>query len=407
MPDNTIPTRVEGSVVDPKEQQKIEKSIKGKKELAPSVAEQSGTFVDWRKIRDELGQPFLGDRPPPLRKLKEMAKDPMLRFGMHYITTPHVRAQYHMDARDKDGPNAQIAGFMDSLWRPIHPSFMMQALLSIRWGNQPMAKRFATGNPGGVYQDTTEQDPAKQMKPVWDEGNVDPIILKTFVPLDPQRCQPLFDDSTGEFDGIQYEVPAADRKRNLGFGGAGSNDNFREIDVYHSLWITHNRADEFGSIYGFPRLGLAYRYWWSHWYCWAMIDRAIERMAIPPLIAYHPEGDYEDPDDPSATLPYSEIALNTAEQLRANAIAAVPSTLAAAGLDERGTQQREWEFKFLETVNAPIEQMIAFTQYCDVMKLRSIWIPESVLTQGEGGSAQRNIVSQMTETFIESQANLA
>lgn len=406
MPQPKITTRVEGSVADPKEQAKIEKSIRGKKGQAPSTAEQSGTFVDWQQIRDSLGQPFVADRPPPLRKLKEMAKDPMLRFGMHHITTPHVRAQYHFEAIDNDGPNAQVAGFFDSMWRPVHASYMMQSLLSVRWGHQPLVKRFVSGNPGGVYRDTTEQNVENQMKPVWDEGTIEPIILDTFVPLDPQRCQPLFDDSSGEFTGIQYEVPAADRKRNLGFGSSSSNDNFREIDVYHALWITHNRAEEMGSIYGYPRLALAYRYWWSHWYAWAMIDRAIERMAIPPLVAYHPEGDWEDPENPEETRPYSEIALDTAERLRANAIAAVPSTLQSSGLDEKGSNQREWEFKFLETENAPIEQMIAFAQYCDVMKLRSIWIPEGSLIEGEGGSAQRNIVSQMTETFVESQANL-
>src|SRR3954467_5665321 len=128
MPTNSIPSRVDGSVVDPKEQQKIEKALKSK-EIAPPVAVQSGTFVDWKKIRDELGQPFIADRPPPLRKLKEMAKDPMLRFGLHYTTVPHIRANYHFEARDKDGQNAQVAGFFDSAWKPIHADFMLKALL--------------------------------------------------------------------------------------------------------------------------------------------------------------------------------------------------------------------------------------------------------------------------------------
>src|SRR4051794_29569793 len=407
MPTNNIPSRIDGSVTDPKDQQKIEKALKSK-EIAPPTAVQSGTFVDWQQIRDQLGQPFIADRPPPLRKLKEMAKDPMLRFGMHFISTPHVRAQFHIEAKDSKGINAQVAGFLDSAWRQIHASFMMQALMSMRWGHQPMVKRFATGNPGGTYRDETEADPAKQMKPVWDEGSVEPIIWKTFVPLDPGRCQPLWDDSTGEFNGISYQPGTSDIKKALGFGGSTGTKNTIEIDVYRSLWVTHNRSDEFGSIYGYPRLAFAYRYWWSHWYTWAMIDRSIERMAIPPMIAYHPAGEWEDPDNPSETVPYWEIALDTAEKLRSNAIASVPSTLASSGLDERGTQMREWDFQFLETKNAPIEQMIAFTQYCDVMKLRSIWIPEGALIEGEGGggSAQRNIVTQMYENFVESQANL-
>src|SRR4051794_34897746 len=110
MPTNQIPSRIDGNVTDPKEQKKIEKSIKSK-ESAPSTAVQSGSYVDWKNIQEQLGQPYIADRPPPLRKLKEMAKDPMLRFGMHFISTPHVRAQFHIEAKDSNGINAQVAGF--------------------------------------------------------------------------------------------------------------------------------------------------------------------------------------------------------------------------------------------------------------------------------------------------------
>lgn len=398
------PTRIESAKVDPKDQRAIDNAIRGK-ELAPSFAEQSGTFVDWKKIRDELGQPF-NFETIPLRKLKQMSKDPMLRFGLHYITTPHIRAPYHIEARDKNGINAQVAGFMGEAWKIIHANYIMQSLLSLRWGHQPIVKRFQMANPGGVYRDETEADPAKQLKPVWDEGNVLPVIWKPFVALDPARCEPIFDDTTGEFAGINYEVPSSDKKKKSGSGSGSATKAFREIDVFRSLWITHDRDSQFGSIYGYPRIGHAYRYWWSYWYSWAMIDRAIERMAVPPLLAYHPVGDWEDPDNPDETQPYHEIALDAAERLRSNAIAAVPSTLATAGLEDKGTQQREWDFKFLETENLPIEQMLLFAQYCDVMKLRSLWVPEQAFIEGQGGSSSRNVTERMSEAHIESQANL-
>ena len=121
-----------------------------------------------------------------------------------------------------------------------------------------------------------------------------------------------------------------------------------EYDVYHTLWVTNQKDNEFGNLYGFPLIGHAYRFWWSYWFLWANLDRAFERMAVPPLVAYHPEGDYMD-EDTGERVPYWQIAIEAAERLRSNAVAAVPGTIATAGLEERGTQQREWEFKFLET----------------------------------------------------------
>jgi hypothetical protein len=406
MPTTDIKASIDNGAVDPKEVAAIERSLKAR-EQAPTVLEQSGTYIDWKNVRDQLGQPHIMGRRPALRKLDEIRRDPMIAFGLHYRKTPLVRAEYHIEAVDKDGPNAQIAGFMDAAWRQIHARYIFQHTQDFDYGFASIVKRFMLGNPGGTYFDPEEENPENQMKPVWDEGSVDPIIWKPFVGLPPAQVQPAFNND-GEFDGILYELSAAQQGgRGVGFKAKSTKGNDRErvIDVYHSLWATNDKDGEYGSIFGWPLIAHAYRFWWSYWYLWANLDRAFERMAVPPLVAYHPEGDYVDPDDPSQKIPYWEIALEAAERLRSNAIAAVPSTLATAGLDERGTQMREWEFRFLET---PVQNFDAIGQhlsYLDVMKLRAIWVPEQAFIEGEGGTSSRNVAAQMAEIFMESQAN--
>ena len=168
--------------------------------------------------------------------------------------------------------------------------------------------------------------------------------------------------------------------------------------------MTNQKDNEFGNLYGFPLIGHAYRFWWSYWFLWANLDRAFERMAVPPLVAYHPEGDYID-EDTGERVPYWQIAIEAAERLRSNAIAAVPGTIATAGLEERGTQQREWEFRFLETPSNNFSAIEQHLSYLDVMKLRACWVPEQAFIEGEGGTSSRNVAAQMAEIFLESQAN--
>jgi hypothetical protein len=403
MPDTSIKSNIDTGQVDPKEVAAIEKSIKATDE-APRIGDQTATFTDWQAARAALGAPFIADRPPPLRKLREMRRDAMFAFALHYRRTPLVRAQWHVDARDKNGANAQVAGYMDSAWRKIHARYIFQHTQDFEFGYAGIIKRFMEGNPGGTYYDDQEADPANAVKPVWDEGNVLPIIWKTFVGLPPERISPAFDDNTGEFIGINYELNTQEQARAQRGGGRQSAGNSRPYDIYHSLWATNDIDSVNGSLYGYPLLAYGYRFWWSYWFLWANLDRAFERMALPPMIAYHPEGDYYDPET-NERVPNWQIAQEAAEALRSNAIAAVPSTLATAGLDEKGTQLRDWSFEFL---NVPTQNFSAIHEqlnYMDVMKLRSLWVPEQAFVEGEGGTSSRNVAAQMGEIFNESQAN--
>lgn len=392
---------------DPRQIELLRKSLEGV-EQAPTTRDQSPSGVDWKRLSQQLGAPF-DPTKVPLRKLREMREDPMISFALHYILVTQARADWHMEAKDANGPNPQVAAFMDAAWRQIHARYIMQhGGGTLSFGYQAIAKRFQLANPGGIYIDPL----SGESKPAWDEGSVMPRIWKPFVALEPERATARFTETgpdEGDFDGIDLEISPAQRGKRRGVKTRSSkkgNQNTIEIDVFHSLWATNDRDSVFGNIYGRPRIRHAYRYWWSYWWRWGQYDRAFERMAVPPIVAYHPDGSWTDPES-GEKIPYQTIALNAAERLRSNAIAAVPSTLASSGLDEKGTQKREWEFEFVEPKGgANFSHFDVAFNYLDVMKLRSIWVPEQAFIEGEGGTSSRNVAAQMAEIFLESQALL-
>jgi len=390
-----------GGITD-KEVDKIKRML-GRREQAPTVAESSFGGPDWKRVLNELGDPFDFSRIP-MKKRYQMRLDPMIAFALHYKEVPLATVPWHINARDKNGARADVAAFFDRAWRPIHASYVFQHEMRKWLGYVPIVERFEAANPGGTYIDPRESDPEKQEKPIWDEGpNILPYVWKHFVALPPERCDPRWDDRNGAFNGITYRPPGT-LERHPGFK---SRKNIikkmavREIDIFHSLWITNERHVNFNSIYGYPAVGRAYPYWWSYWFRWAMSDRAFERHAVPPMLAYHPEGGTWDEDE-GRNIPNWQIALEAADRLRSNAIAAVPSSLETAGIDG-GTAMPAWRFEFLQPSGENFTWMDESFNYLDVMKLRSMWVPEQAFIEGEGGTSSRNVAAAMAESFNASQ----
>lgn len=394
--------KIDEGGVDPKDQAKAEKSIKGL-DQAPTTAQQTPTQDQWTAMRDVLGPPFDSERVT-LYQMRQMRKDAMIAFGLHYIKVPLVRAEWHIEARDKDGPNAQVAAFIDAALRMIYARLIFQRTLALDFGFNASVKRFIMKNPGGIYNDNREENPENRIKPIWDEGSVEPIIWKAPTPLRPELVKPVFDDKTGEFAGMTYDAPQVQRASTK--TSRGKQKGVMEIDVYHSYWGTNAKDDEHGSIYGFPRTGHARDYWWSYKFLFQLSNRGYERVAIPPVVAYYPEGSSVIDELTGEMRPNWEIALEMADRLRSNAVAAVPSTMAEAGLGEASGTQRAWGFEFLETPFQALQTFDARFNYLNVMKLRSVWVPEQAFIEGEGGTSSRNVAAQMAEIFIESQALL-
>lgn len=401
-----INPQIETSEIDDKEVTKILRSILSR-EQAPTVAEQTPDSSAWTAMRDVLGPPF-DDERVTLKQMRMLRKDPMIAFGLHYRKVPMVSGEWHIEARDKRGPNPQVAGFVDAALRMIYARLIFQRTLAYDFGFASIVKRFIQQDPLGVYEDDTDLDEAglPKIKPVWNEGSILPKIWKAPVVLRPERVTPVFDDKTGEFSGMEYDVPPAQRGKSTGFNSRSKkkNQSQREVDVYHSYWGTHRKDDELGSIYGYPLTGFARYYWWAYWFLYHMSNRAYERIAIPPILAYHPPGSTIVDTASGATRPNWEIALEMAERLRSNAVAAVPSTMAETGMDSTSNSQREWDFKFMETPTEALSVFDSRFNYLNIMKLRAVWVPEMAVMGNEQGNSGGNIAETMFDVFTESLA---
>jgi hypothetical protein len=391
--------------VTPEEAAAIRASVSSNQEQAPSQ-QQRAAFQNWRQAMDQLGDPYSVEQIP-ISKLKMMRRDPVIGFGLSFIKTPHIRARWYIDAKDINGPNAQVAAHLDHDLRRIMASLVLQWCNSLDFGFQAIAKRFELGVPSGTY---VAQNPDGTMseQPIWSQGNIQPIRWKPFVSLPPETVEPNWAPD-GSFNGINYDgssngappggvgaTPAAGG----GGGGGAQNEQKFDIDRYHSLWVTNEREQNFGSIFGYPRLGYAYRYWWSYWFRWAITDRAFEKKADPSILIYHPEGEFTDPVS-GQTMAYSDYALAMGNRMRSGGVITLPSTPYEG--TNGPTSVREWEIDFTkDMVNFdPFDRSF---DYLDIGKIRSLWIPEQSLVEGKGGTSSRNVAAELDSSFTESQA---
>lgn len=386
--------QVVSRIPDDAQRVKILSSVTGR-EQSPSQRTQAQTWVSWKELGRRLGQPFDFEQIP-YSKLRQMRRDPMIRFALHYVKTPLVRAQWRMESEDP-----QVAAFADAAWRRIHSYYVFQRSLALDFGFSAMVKRFELDFPTATFRDPLSPDTPK---PVWGEGNVPAIVWKPFVALPPELADPVWDEATGELAGIKYGGPQ-EKARASGAGGGGGGDK-PDVDIFHTLWGTNEKDSVFGSLFGYPRIAYAYRYWWSYWFRWAMYDRYFERVAVPPLQVWHPDGFFEDPIT-GERLEMSDVAYEAGNRARANGIITTPSDLADNNSVTGGSAgKRAWEISYLEpSSSSPVDFDKSFN-YLDVMKLRSMWVPEQAFIEGEGGTSSRNVAAEMAEIFVQSQANL-
>lgn len=390
---------VENGAISPEEAAQIRASV-ASKEQAPSVQAQTQLFGGWRQAADTLGSPFEVERIP-LSKLHAMRRDPMLAFGLSFIKTPHVRAKWHIDARGQEGPNAQIAAHLDHDLRLIYGEFVSGYLNSLDYGWQAMAKRFVEQeNIAGTFIETNPDTGEQEEKPIWSEGNINPIGWKPFITLPPDIVEPQW-AGQGEFNGIQYSTEG--NRPIAGVSSISEKTDKLTIDLYHSLWVTNERESNFGRLWGYPRLGYAYRYWWSYWFLWTIRDRAFERKIDPSIKVFHPEGTFLD-ETTGEEIAYRDYALSIADRIRSGGAIAMPSE-PWEDINGRGTI-RKWDLEY-------VTEAVDFSQFdnpledMQVQKLRSLWIPELAFIEGGGGTSSRNVAKELGSSFVESQAVLS
>lgn len=360
------------------------------KDRAPATRKRSAQFVFWEDVGTKLGQPF-NFTNIPLSKLYEMQRDPTLAFAMHYARVPILRAPWRIE-----GTDAQVNAFIENALKEIYPSFVLDYLNSWNFGYQGIVKRFKLANPEWTYIDPTSED--QEEKKVWDYGTVQAVVWDTFVPLPPELCEPDW-NKKGEFNGIIYEGTPGEGI----FPFEATEEDEVKIDLEHSLWVTNEKESVFGSVYGYPRLGYAYPYWWSFWFRWALADRAFEKSVDPAMVVRFPD-DIGVLDEDGEQIDPREIAFQLGEAARSNDTVALPSTLQIdQSAEGRSTGMYEWDLEQIES-NVNFEALRSTFEQLEVQKIQAVWVPEHSLTSGTGDQSSRNVAAEMTSSLKESQA---
>jgi len=361
----------------------------------PSTMTSSESWVNWDNMGDWLGQPFNVTKIP-ISKLEQMTRDPMISFGLMFAKIPLIRAPWYIKSSDP-----RRAAFVDQALRKIYGRFILAYSNCFDFGYSAIVKRFEYAeNLDWTYIDKSGDEP--QEKKVWEDKTVKPLIWRPFLPLPPRQVSPHW-TRKGEFAGIDIALGNyTSRSMGASFPFEGRDGRPADIPLDWALWATNDKDAEFGSIWGYPRIGLAYRYWWSYWYKFGLADRAFEKWADPPVIVRHPTDDGIIPGTDDERVNYSNEALALAEKIRSGANVSIPSD-AVTGLDDRILNMREWEIEQLET-EVNFDALNQSFEYQDVQKLRAVMVPEQALVEGKGGSSSRNVAQVFGDLFQESQA---
>lgn len=169
----------------------------------------------------------------PISRLRLMRRDPMIAFALFFIQAQLLRARWSIKC-----PDAQVAAFVDNALREIWPSLVMNYMNKLTFGWQAAVKRFALTNPDWTYIDSN--NPNATESPVWDNGTIQAVTWKPFVPLPPEGAEPNWDDN-GDFNGIKYNPGLVQTS-----GGSPPKGDPIDYDVLHSLWFTNERESVHG-----------------------------------------------------------------------------------------------------------------------------------------------------------------
>lgn len=356
------------------------------KDFAPSQEQQSMGFVQWENMGDFLGQPF-DSTNIPLSKLRQMRRDPMIAFALQFVKLPLVRAPWFIECEE-----ARIAAFVTEALRLIYERLMMQFSLKYDYGFQAIVKNFAQQPVDWTFSDINNTE--AKTSPVW-TGTTDPILWKPFTTVPPEHVSPEW-TSTGDFDGFYRSAQSVQGAR------LRKADDDGYVDVEHALWVTNEKDSKHGSIWGYPRIGYSYRYWWSYWYAWALRDRWMERTSDPSVVVRYPADVVMD-DETGEAVNLRAIAEMLGENVRAGATITLPNDMIRDG-EGQPTNMPAWDISFLEQTSNVADTFQQSFDYLDVMKLRSCLVPEQALITASGSQSNRNTAEQFADFFTDSQA---
>lgn len=154
------------------------------------------------------------------------------------------------------------------------------------------------------------------------------------------------------------------------------------------------------SLWGFPRTGYAYRYWFSYWLRWAQYDRYFERKSDPPYVVYYPT----DPEGGTSDAEGNNMkthALAVGDAAKAGGTIALPGDF-VTDWEGKPTNHREWDIKELE-IQGSLDNFDESFKELEVKKIMALLVPHNALTGGEGGAT--NSAEHAFNIFKQSEAS--
>lgn len=323
----------------------------------------------------------------PLRRLRQMRRDPMIAFGLFFILAHLLSARWRMEST-----NARAAAFCDAALREIYADFVAMYLEKLTYGYQAAVKRFDAVKPDWTYVDVTDPAGPKEVK-VWDEGSINAIVWRTFTGIPPESAFPAWAED-GSFNGIVYRPSAA----NLASGLWAVGSDEPTYDVAHAIWLSNDKQSVHGNLYGYPRIGPAYRPWWSFWFTHGLLDRHFEQDADPSVKVWFPSNKSYN------GVSSREIAKQVGDKVRSGNTIVLPSELADTN-DGRTTTMREWDVEFLKGGGNFGVFKERFDQL-QVFILRACMVPEDAFV-AKGSASGYSSTSRLQDAFQMSQSVLS
>jgi hypothetical protein len=320
-------------------------------------------------------------RSIPLNHRYEMRTDAIIAYAHLLSLASQLSAKWKIKCR-----NPQKAAAVDQSLQRIYGSFVLQTSEARHFGWQAMVTEFEDIYPDWEYIDGVGEE--RQVKKVWDEGN---IPMKTWAPcvqLRPETVAPHW-SAAGRFAGIELGTvgPWSFPTTLISSVSNGTSTVKEVVPVERSLWIVHNRHGEFGSAWGSPRTQNVYKFWKAYEAILAVINTAVQRKGDPLWIVLYPDGSTPWGAD-GAVLPNQVVAKLIARQARSGAVLTMPSEM----FEKDAGGARKWDIvpvKFEDT----LDKLLEIAKYLDIMKFRAMFISELSVAEGSGGSSSRNVAA--------------
>lgn len=219
----------------------------------------------------------------PISTKLEMMNDPVIGLCFGFMASKLVNARYEILCADETKRR-----FFRAMYDRLHHQFILQAAPAILLGSLGMIKKFEFARPQPLEPDAP---------PVW-TSETTPYVVTGFEQMQPGTAQPRW-GKKGQFDGID--------------GG-----EWGHVDVFYSLWLTMGKERAFGAYGGHGRLNYVYSDWWlkqiARDFFVLHLQKSIDRVTKMRF----PQGKTGGKDN-------REIALETGDDIRAGATAALPS----------------------------------------------------------------------------------